>query len=222
MTNSKGSGSAGDAARASMIGAANPWSLGRGGSRSGGGCCRLVRWRISPTGPAPATPVAAVSGSPAATSWSTPWAGRSPSRAPSASAPPSPSAFPPGTEAAVARLDQARLVGGDHRLHTAAQAELGQDAAHVGLHRGLAEVQLGGQLGVGPPGGEAHEDLALAVGEAPSRDGVGHGGPAGPAGSTLELDVALDDPPGDRRGQEAFVAGDGVDGLDQRVGGRVF
>ena len=25
-----------------MIGAANPWSLGRGGSRSGGGCCRLV------------------------------------------------------------------------------------------------------------------------------------------------------------------------------------
>src|SRR5215207_4294144 len=31
----------------------------------------------------------------------------------------SPSAFPPGAEAAVARLDQARLVGGDHRLHTA-------------------------------------------------------------------------------------------------------
>jgi signal transduction histidine kinase len=31
-----------------MIGSAIPWSLGRGGSRSGGGCCRLVRWRISP------------------------------------------------------------------------------------------------------------------------------------------------------------------------------
>ena len=47
-----------------------------------------------------------------------------------------------------ARPDQPRLVGEDHGLHPVAQAELGEHAAEVGLHRRLADEQLGRDLGV--------------------------------------------------------------------------
>lgn len=40
-------------------------------------------------------------------------------------------------------------VGENHCLDSVAEAELGQDACDVGLDRGLAEVQLGADLGIG-------------------------------------------------------------------------
>ena len=48
----------------------------------------------------------------------------------------------------VAGLDQARLVGVDHRLHPITDAELVEDAADMGLDRRLAERQLVADLGV--------------------------------------------------------------------------
>ncbi|MCW2899036.1 MAG: hypothetical protein JWO67_1301 [Streptosporangiaceae bacterium] len=55
-----------------------------------------------------------------------------------------------------ARADEAALVRQDHGVHPVAQLKLGEDAGDVGLHRGLAEEQLGRDLGVrAPPRDEA-------------------------------------------------------------------
>ena len=48
----------------------------------------------------------------------------------------------------VARLDKAALVGEDHDLGSVAEAELGEDARHVGLHRRGADEELFADLRV--------------------------------------------------------------------------
>src|SRR4051794_4591437 len=59
----------------------------------------------------------------------------------------------------------ARLVGEHHRLHAVAQTELHQQPRDVGLDRGLADHQLGGDLAVRESPRDAAEDLELARGE---------------------------------------------------------
>ena len=61
-----------------------------------------------------------------------------------------------------ARGDQAALVGEDDRLHAVAQAELGQQARHVGLDGALRDEQLARDLRVAAGRGRAAENLALA------------------------------------------------------------
>ena len=51
-----------------------------------------------------------------------------------------------------------------HGLDAVAQPELHQHARDVGLHRRLADDQLGGDLGVGEPARDALEHLKLARG----------------------------------------------------------
>jgi hypothetical protein len=58
--------------------------------------------------------------------------------------------------------DQAGLVGEDHSLHPVAQAELGQDPGHVGLHRRLTERERAGDLGVAHAAGDQPQHLELA------------------------------------------------------------
>ena len=48
----------------------------------------------------------------------------------------------------LSRSDETDLVGEDHDLHAVAQAELGEDAADVGLDGRLGEHELRGDLGV--------------------------------------------------------------------------
>jgi hypothetical protein len=48
-----------------------------------------------------------------------------------------------------ARLDESGLVGGYYGLDAVPGAELGQDPGDVGSHRGLADYQFRGDLGVG-------------------------------------------------------------------------
>src|SRR5688572_18992082 len=74
----------------------------------------------------------------------------------------------PGDAGGVAGSNERELVGEDHRLDAAAHAELQQQVAHVALHRGLAQEELGRELTVRSSSGEADEDLALAPGQ------VGH------------------------------------------------
>jgi hypothetical protein len=52
-----------------------------------------------------------------------------------------------------------------------AEAQLGQDVAHVRLDRGVTDDELAGDLGVGAPGGQQaqHLDLARASGRRSSR-----------------------------------------------------
>lgn len=61
--------------------------------------------------------------------------------------------------------DEAGLVGQHDCLDTVAEAEFGQHAADVRLDGGLAEVELGGDLGIGEAPGEAEQYVALPVGE---------------------------------------------------------
>src|ERR1700733_10639257 len=49
--------------------------------------------------------------------------------------------------------DEAGLVGEHHRLDAVTEAELGQDPADVHLDRSLGQVEVGGDLAVGPAGG---------------------------------------------------------------------
>ena len=92
-----------------------------------------------------------------------------------------------------ARLDQAGLVGEDHRLDPVAQAELGQDPADMRLHGGLGDEQPAGDLGVGQAAGdEGSTSRSRAVKQAgprgrPSRPGTAGepvDQPAGRAGAT--------------------------------------
>src|SRR5580692_1861488 len=64
--------------------------------------------------------------------------------------------------AVVAGPDKAVLVRVDHGLDPVPQAELGQDAAHVRLDRGLGHEQLLGELGVGQALGHQDQHLAFA------------------------------------------------------------
>ena len=65
-----------------------------------------------------------------------------------------------GHGSAASGAGQAGLVGEDDRLDPVAQAELGQDPGDVGLHRRLAEGELGGEFGVAQAAGQQAQDLA--------------------------------------------------------------
>ncbi len=60
---------------------------------------------------------------------------------------------------------EARAVGDEHGLHPVAGAELGQHPAHVRLHRGLGEHELGGDLQIRGALRHEHQHLALARGQ---------------------------------------------------------
>src|SRR5262249_8343880 len=119
-----------------------------------GACCSAPRSATAPPSPPP--------GAPASPPSPTSGPGRPstrPDRVPVARA-----ARPPGL-AALARSDQAVLVGEDDDLYPVAQRQLAQDRADVGLHRRLAGEDGTGDLRVGQPPGHRGEHLALLVGE---------------------------------------------------------
>jgi hypothetical protein len=62
------------------------------------------------------------------------------------------------------RRHQAALIGEDHRLHTVAQAQLGEHVADVGLGGGLGDDQPAGDLGVGAAPGQQPQAFDLAEG----------------------------------------------------------
>ena len=69
---------------------------------------------------------------------------------------------------AVARSDggdESRFVGDDDELGAVAGAELGEDAAHVGLDRREADMQPVGDLGVGEALRDERQHFALTLGE---------------------------------------------------------
>jgi hypothetical protein len=71
---------------------------------------------------------------------------------------------------------QAGLIGEHHRLDPVAELELGQQVGDVALDGGVADEQLGGDLGIGQAPGDELEDLLLAVGEPGDRlGGAGRG-----------------------------------------------
>ena len=89
----------------------------------------------------------------------------------------------------------------------------------MGLHRGLADDQVVGELAVGAAPSEADEDLPLPGAEGP--DSCGHG--AGRRGARrLERHPPLDQPAGDRRIDEGVAGGDGAYGGDEHVGADVL
>ena len=70
-------------------------------------------------------------------------------------------------------MDEAGLVGSDHRLRPVVGVELGEDAADVGLDRFVADEEVAGNLGVGASCGDQPQDVDLAGGEiGDSADGV--------------------------------------------------
>src|SRR6266550_3767092 len=56
-------------------------------------------------------------------------------------------------------------VGGGDDLHPGSRAELGQDVGHVRLDRAAGEVELGGDVRVGPAGAQQFGDLELGRGQ---------------------------------------------------------
>ncbi len=87
----------------------------------------------------------------------------------------------------------------------------------MGLHRRLAEVQRGGDLGVRQAPRHVDQHLALALGELlePGRR-TARRRAVGPA------DEVGDEPAGDRRRQERLAGGDDPHGGDQLLGRRVL
>ena len=106
--------------------------------------------------------------------------------------------------------DEPALVGEDHRLHAAAQAELRQHRADVGLDRGFLDRQDTGDLGVAASAGDQQEHVALALAEPPER--------AAARGVGRHLGEAGDQPARDVRVDEALAAGDGTDRVDEHLG----
>src|SRR5690606_41201693 len=105
-------------------------------------------------------------------------------------------------------------VGGEGgRLAAVAQARLGRDAAHVGLHRLFGQHQVLGDLGVGPASGDEGEDLRLAFGQALEPQG----GPA--AGGGTLLGEVRDEAARHGGGEEGVARGHHPYGGDE-VGGR--
>ena len=55
----------------------------------------------------------------------------------------------------------------DGHLHAVGRVQFGQDTGQVSLHRGLAHVQLPGNVGVGQAASDLRGDLALPVAQPP-------------------------------------------------------
>jgi hypothetical protein len=76
-------------------------------------------------------------------------------------------------------LDEAALVREDDGLDAVAEVELGEDPTDVGLHGGLRDDELGGDLLVGEAPRHEQQHLVLALGEELEARGRS-GGDAGP------------------------------------------
>ncbi len=102
--------------------------------------------------------------------------------------------------AGFAWLDDAGLVGQDDGLDPVAQAELGQQVAHVRFDGGLADDEVGGYLGVGEAAGEPQQDVVFPGGQRgqPGRCGPRVGGRAG---------EGVDQPDRDRRREQRVSRG---------------
>ena len=106
--------------------------------------------------------------------------------------------------------DEAGLVGDHHELGPVAGAELHEQPADVGLHRGVAHEQLLRDLGVGATAGDGLEHLPLPFGEL-LEQGLAVGGGAG-LGTSGEL---LDETAGDLRGDERVPVGHDPHGVEE-------
>src|SRR4029077_1164016 len=69
------------------------------------------------------------------------------------------------SHASAAWGDQARFVGEDHGLDAVAKAQFREDAGDVGLHRRLAEEEVGRDLGVRHAAREHAEDFEFPGGQ---------------------------------------------------------
>jgi hypothetical protein len=80
----------------------------------------------------------------------------------------------------------------DRDLYPVGCAEFGEQSGHVGLHGGLAQVQLGGDVGIGAAGCNRDGYLALTVGQG-GQPGGGRGASIvdGSAGHAPPFNVAL-------------------------------
>ena len=117
-----------------------------------------------------------------------------------------------------AGCDEAGFVGQYNGLDTVAEAEFGQYPPDMDLDGSFGQVQFGGDLAVGSPGGELGEHGLFPVGELTE-----HGVPVvlpvriGEQGSEL-----VNEPPGGGGSEHCLARGDGADGAGQFVGGCVF
>ena len=89
----------------------------------------------------------------------------------------------------------------------------------VGLHGGLADAELVGDVGVGAAAGEGDQDLALALGQA--RDGTSRtasGSEFGCAAAGGPRAPLTDDDAGDLRVEDLLAGAHAVHGRDERGG----
>src|SRR5215469_153631 len=107
--------------------------------------------------------------------------------------------------------DQAGLVGQDDGLDAVAEVELGKYAPDVDFDSSFGQVQVVGDLTVGPSGGDLDEDGLLAVGELAEQDIP----VLLPARSGYQGDELVDEPAGRRGGEDRVAASDGADSGEQ-------
>src|SRR5699024_2277859 len=111
--------------------------------------------------------------------------------------------------------DQTVVVREDHQLHTVAQVELRQQAAHVRLDGVIGDEQLLAHLAVRASLGDQQQHLPLAVGEPGEQGAV-----TGRAGTPRR--ELRDHPPGDAGGEQRIARGDHPHGMDQLLRRRVL
>ena len=123
--------------------------------------------------------------------------------------------MPAGWRSAVAWPDDAVLVGEDGDLGAVTQAESGEDAGDVAFDGCLAEVEAGGDLGVGQPRRDKPDYVALPLAQA-ARGASGRGG-----GGRAAAEV-FDQAAGDGRGEQRLAGADRADGAGQLLAGGVL
>src|SRR5213080_2520886 len=110
-----------------------------------------------------------------------------------------------GLRGLLAWLDQACFVGEDHCLDPVSLAQLHQDVRDVRLHGRVAYDQLRRDLGIREAACEELQDVELA------RRQLLELRVLLPRRRRRSLHKGLDDPPGDRRSEQAVAAGDRTD-----------
>ena len=108
-------------------------------------------------------------------------------------------------------LHEPGFVGEDDGLDAVAEREFLEDVGDVGLHGRLADEERPGDLAVGESAGDEPEDLEFAVAELGERRG-------GAGGRWRSADELLDEPTGDRGGEEGISCCDDPDGVGELLG----